>query len=63
VVRVRHNVTQERYCLRWHPCDWGRDTGEYYCGKCRFRVFYTPTPGEGTVQLLCIECVLGVKDI
>jgi hypothetical protein len=57
------NVTQERYCLRWHPCDWGNDLGSYYCDTCRMRVFYNPTPGEGAIRLLCIECTLGVRSL
>jgi hypothetical protein len=58
---MAHNVTVERYCLRWHACDWGNDTGEFYCTKCRLRVFYNPTPHEGPVRLMCIECALGLK--
>jgi hypothetical protein len=27
------------------------------------RVFYNPTPGEGVVKLVCIECTMGVRDI
>jgi hypothetical protein len=30
---MARNVTVERYCLRWHKCDWGNDLGEYYCTK------------------------------
>jgi hypothetical protein len=28
---MAHSVTDERYCLRWHACDWGNDSGEFYC--------------------------------
>jgi hypothetical protein len=30
---MAHNVTEERYCLRWHARDWGNDTGEFYCSR------------------------------
>jgi hypothetical protein len=43
---------------RWHPCDWGRDSGEYYCSQCRVRAFYSPTPREGVrapaVHRVCV---------
>ena len=55
---TEQNVSHERYCLRKTMVyDWGRDTSNYRCAECGERVTYNPTPGEGEVRLVCIDCL------
>lgn len=53
------NVGGERFCLRWEPVG-GRDTSDYRCSECNTRVVYEPRAGEGSVTLICVDCL--VKD-
>jgi hypothetical protein len=53
------NVGGERFCLRWAPVG-GRDPSDYRCSQCNARVVYEPRVGEGSVTLICVDCL--VKD-
>ena len=59
---MESNVAQERYCpgLDNWPATWGKHEREDItdrCGECDALVVYNPTPGEGPVRLICLECL------
>ena len=55
------NISQERYCPRedgwvatYGPSE---KSGQHQCSVCGADVIYNPTPGEGEVRLVCIDCL------
>lgn len=64
-IREMSNVGQERYCPRLDVwlATWGRRDGpELTCAECGAEVLYNPTPGEGAVRLVCLDCLHTSKD-
>ena len=57
---MAHNVTRGALVCAGTTAT-GVTTASSTCSRCRLRFFYNPTPYEGTVRLLCIECALGLK--
>lgn len=60
-----NNIAEERYCPRvdswlatWSAAPYRPlPPADDHCAECGTLVIYNPTPGEGPVRLVCLDCL------